>query len=107
MGCEHDDNCGRCKHRQVWSKKFSGFVFRGGITATDGMLLMPGRDSNHHFLSAADGHEIASIHIGPGLFVDPTLDYDANGNLELLQVVAGGRWLSAGQVGGSATVREL
>lgn len=88
----------------AWTHFFSGFVFRGGMTVTNGMLIMPGGDGNLYFISTKDGSILNKLHIGAPLFVDPTLGMSANGKLELLQIIGGGRWIAAGQAGGSATV---
>ena len=96
-----DGNTGKV----VWTHFFSGFVFRGGMTVTNGMLIMPGGDGNIYFISTKDGSIINTLHIGAPLFVDPTLGVTADGkSIELLQIIGGGRWIAAGQAGGSATV---
>ncbi len=88
----------------VWSQFFNNFVFRGGMTVTNGMIIMPGGDGNDYFLSAATGKILYTLHIGAPLFVDPTIGQTANGNFVLLQIVGGGRWIAAGQAGGAFTV---
>ena len=87
-----------------WSHFFNGFVFRGGMTVSNGMLIMPGGDGNIYFLNAQNGDTIYSLHIGAPLFVDPTLGQNANGQEVMLQIIGGGRWLAVGQVGGGLTV---
>jgi len=86
-----------------WTHFFNGFVFRGGMTVTNGMLIMPGGDGNEYFLNTQDGKTIYSLHIGAPMFVDPTLGQNANGQEVLFQIIGGGRWLAVGQVGGSLT----
>jgi outer membrane protein assembly factor BamB len=88
----------------AWTHFFNGFVFRGGMTVTNGMLIMPGGDGNIYFLSTKDGSTLYTLHIGAPLFVDPTIGTTADGQLELLQIIGGGRWLAVGQAGGGATV---
>jgi outer membrane protein assembly factor BamB len=91
--------------KEVWHHYFPGFVFRGGMTVTNGMLIMPAGDGNIYFISTKDGSVLNTLHIGAPLFVDPTLGITADGkNLELLQIIGGGRWIAAGQAGGGATV---
>ncbi len=89
--------------KPVWSKFFNGFVFRGGMTVTNGMLIMPTGNGTIYFLNTQNGNVISKLYIGAPLFVDPTIGQAANGQWELLQVVGGGRWLAVGQVGGSLT----
>ena len=88
----------------VWSDFFNGFVFRGGMTVTNGMLVMPEGNGTIDFLSTATGKQVGSIYIGAPLFVDPTIGQTANGNLILLQIIGGGRWQAVGDVGGGLTV---
>jgi outer membrane protein assembly factor BamB len=90
--------------KQVWTQFFDGFVFRGGMTVTNGMLIMPGGDGNVYFLSSATGKILYTLHIGAPLFVDPTIGQTAAGQFVLLQIVGGGRWIAAGQAGGAFTV---
>lgn len=90
--------------KAVWSKFFNGFVFRGGMTATNGMLIMPGGDGNLYFLSTKDGSILNTLHIGAPLFVDPTIGQTATGQFVMLQIIGGGRWIAAGQAGGAHTV---
>jgi len=88
----------------TWQKTFTGFVFRGGMTVTNGMLIMPGGDGNIYFISTKDGSTISTLHIGAPLFVDPTIGFTANNQVTLVQIIAGGRWLALGQAGGANTV---
>jgi outer membrane protein assembly factor BamB len=86
-----------------WSDFFNGFVFRGGMTVTNGMLIMPTGNGTLFFLNTANGKVINKLYIGSPLFVDPTIGQAANGEFVLLQIIGGGRWLAAGDVGGSLT----
>jgi outer membrane protein assembly factor BamB len=90
--------------KRVWTQVFQNFVFRGGMTVTNGMLIMPGGDGNLYFLSTATGKILYTLHIGAPLFVDPTIGQAANGKFVLLQVIGGGRWIAAGSAGGAFTV---
>jgi putative pyrroloquinoline-quinone binding quinoprotein len=89
--------------KPVWSRFFDGFVFRGGMTVTNGMLVMPTGNGTIFFLSTKDGSTISKLYIGSPLFVDPTLGQAANGQMMLYQIIGGGRWLGVGQVGGTLT----
>lgn len=90
----------------AWTHFFNGFVFRGGMTVTNGMLIMPGGDGNIYFFRTSDGSIIRTLHIAAPLFVDPTIGFTASNppQVVLLQMIAGGRWLAVGQAGGGATV---
>ena len=88
----------------AWSDFFNGFVFRGGMTVTNGMLVVPGGNGTIMFLNTQTGKSVGHIYIGAPLFVDPTIGQNANGNLVLLQIIGGGRWQAVGQVGGGLTV---
>jgi hypothetical protein len=88
----------------VWSDYFKGFVFRGGMTVTNGMLVVPGGNGTIMFLNTQTGKSVGHIYIGAPLFVDPTIGQTANGNLILMQIIGGGRWQAVGQVGGGLTV---
>ena len=89
--------------KQVWTQFFNGFVFRGGMTVTNGMLIMPGGDGNVYFLSTATGKILYTLHIGAPLFVDPTIGQTATGQFAMFQIIGGGRWIAAGQAGGAFT----
>ena len=89
--------------KPVWSKFFNGFVFRGGMTVTNDMLIMPTGNGTIFFLNTKDGSTISKLYIGSPLFVTPTLGQAANGQMMLYQIIGGGRWLSVGQVGGTLT----
>jgi len=89
--------------KAVWSKFFDNYVFRGGMTVTNGMLIMPTGNGTIFFLNTKDGSVISKLYIGSPLFVDPTIGQAANGEWELLQIIGGGRWLAVGQVGGTLT----
>jgi hypothetical protein len=91
--------------KTVWTRTFDGFVFRGGMTVTNGMLIMPGGDGNIYFINTKDGSTISVLHISAPLFVDPTLGMTADKkSIVLFQIIGGGRWIAAGQAGGGATV---
>ncbi len=87
----------------VWSRFFNGFVFRGGMTVTNGMLIMPTGNGTIYFLSTKTGATISKLYIGAPLFVDPTIGQAANGEFVLFQIIGGGRWLAAGDVGQTQT----
>ena len=87
----------------VWSDFFNGFVFRGGMTVTNGMLIMPTGNGTIYFINTADGKTIHKLYIGAPLFVDPTIGQAANGEFVLFQIIGGGRWLAAGDVGQTQT----
>jgi len=89
--------------KPVWTKFFNNFVFRGGMTVTNGMLMMPTGNGTIYFLSTATGNIISKIYIGSPLFSDPTIGQAANGQWEMLQIIGGGRWLAVGSVGASQT----
>ncbi len=89
--------------KAVWSRFFSNVVYRGGMTATNGMLIVPTGNGTIYFLSTKDGSTISKLYIGSPLFVSPTIGQAANGQWEMLQIIGGGRWLQAGQVGGTQT----
>lgn len=88
----------------VWAKNYNNFLFRGGMTVTNGMLIMPGGDGNVHFLSTSTGNELASLHVGASLFVQPTLGLTSDGQFRMITIFGGGRWSQAGALGGAATV---
>lgn len=87
----------------VWSRYISGTVFRGGMTVTNGMLIVPTGNGTIFFLNTKDGSTISKLYIGSPLFVSPTIGQAANGQWEMLQIIGGGRWLAVGQVGGTLT----
>jgi outer membrane protein assembly factor BamB len=89
--------------KAVWNRFFNSFVFRGGMTVTNGMLVMPTGNGTIYFLSTKTGATISKLYIGSPLFVDPTIGTAANGKTMLFQIIGGGRWLGVGQVGGSLT----
>ena len=86
-----------------WSDFFNGFVFRGGMTVTNGMLIMPTGNGTEYFINTANGKIISKLYIGSPLFVDPTIGQAPNGQFMLYQIIGGGRWLANGQVGGTLT----
>jgi outer membrane protein assembly factor BamB len=88
----------------VWTHFYNNFLFRGGMTVTNGMLIMPGGDGNIHFLDTAKGNELATLHVGASLFVQPTLGLTSDGQLRMAAIFGGGRWSAAGSLGGGASV---
>ena len=88
----------------VWTHFYNNFLFRGGMTVTNGMLIMPGGDGNIHFLDTAKGTELATLHVGASLFVQPTLGLTSDGQLRMVTIFGGGRWSAAGSLGGGASV---
>jgi hypothetical protein len=89
--------------KEVWSKFFNNFVFRGGMTVTNGMLIVPTGNGTIYFLSTKDGSIISKLYDGSPMFSDPTIGQAANGQWEMLQILGGGRWLADGDVGASQT----
>jgi outer membrane protein assembly factor BamB len=89
--------------KPVWTRFISSTVFRGGMTATNGMLIVPTGNGTVYFLNTKDGSTISKLYIGSPLFVSPTIGQAANGQWELLQIIGGGRWLNVGSVGGTQT----
>jgi len=89
--------------KAVWSRFFNNFVFRGGMTVTNGMLIIPTGNGTIFFLSTKDGSTISKLYDGSPMFSDPTIGQAANGQWVMLQILGGGRWLSVGQVGGTQT----
>jgi len=88
----------------VWSHFYNNFLFRGGMTVSNGMIIMPGGDGNVHFLNTTNGNEISTLHVGASLFVQPTLGLASDGNLRMIVIFGGGRWSAAGSLGGGAEV---
>ncbi len=88
----------------VWMHPYNNLLFRGGMTVTNGMLIMPGGDGNIHFLNTTTGNEITSLHVGASLFVQPTLGLTSDGQLRMVAIFGGGRWSAAGSLGGGAEV---
>jgi outer membrane protein assembly factor BamB len=88
----------------VWNHPFDNLLFRGGMTVTNGMLIMPGGDGNVHFLNTTTGDEITKLHVGASLFVQPTLGLTSDGQLRMVTIFGGGRWTAAGSLGGGAVV---
>jgi outer membrane protein assembly factor BamB len=89
--------------KQEWSVYIPNTVFRGGMTYTNGMLIVPTGNGTELFLNSATGKTIHKLYIGSPLFVDPTIGQAANGEWYLFQIIGGGRWLYDGDVGGSQT----
>ena len=87
----------------VWSRFFNNFVFRGGMTVTNGMLIIPTGNGTIYFLNTKDGSTISKLYDGSPMFSDPTIGQAANGQWVMLQILGGGRWLSVGDVGASQT----
>jgi hypothetical protein len=88
----------------VWVHNYDNFLFRGGMTVTNGMLIMPGGDGNIHFLNTTTGKEITTLHVGASLFVQPTLGMTSDGQLRMITIFGGGRWSASGSLGGGAAV---
>lgn len=87
----------------VWSKFIANTVFRGGMTVTNGMLIVPTGNGTIYFLNTNDGSVISKLYDGAPMFSDPTIGQAANGQWFIYQIIGGGRWLSIGQVGGTLT----
>ncbi len=89
--------------KEVWSRFFNNFVFRGGMTVTNGMLIIPTGNGTIYFLSTKDGSTISKLYDGSPMFSDPTIGQAANGQWVMLQILGGGRWLAEGDVGQTQT----
>lgn len=89
--------------KPTWSRFISGTVFRGGMTVTNGMLIVPTGNGTIYFLSTKDGSTVTKLYNGSPMFSDPTIGQAANGQWFMYQIIGGGRWLAAGSVGGSLT----
>jgi outer membrane protein assembly factor BamB len=90
----------------VWTHFYNNFLFRGGMTVSNGMIIMPGGDGNVHFLNSNNGTELATLHVGASLFVQPTLGLTSDNppQLRMITIFGGGRWSAAGSLGGGAEV---
>ena len=88
--------------KPVWSRFFNNFVFRGGMTVTNGMLIIPTGNGTIYFLSTKDGSTISKLYDGSPMFSDPTIGQAANGQWVMLQILGGGRWLAVGICGSDA-----
>ncbi len=84
----------------VWTHTFNNLLFRGGMTVTNGMLIMPGGDGDIHFLNTTNGNEITKLHVGAPLYVQPVLGQTSDGQLRMLSIFGGGRWGAGGSLGG-------
>jgi hypothetical protein len=89
--------------KPVWSRFFNNFVFRGGMTVTNGMLIMPTGNGTIYFLNTKDGTTIAKLYDGSPMFSSPTIGQAANGVWYMFQILGGGRWLAVGSVGQTQT----
>jgi outer membrane protein assembly factor BamB len=80
-----DASTGRVK----WSFNLDGVGFRGGITATGGMVFVPGLDGNLYALDANTGTVLFKKLVGTGLPIPPTIAADSKGKIKLFQVFGG------------------
>ena len=74
----------------VWSKHYTGTGYRGGLTATAGMVLAGAGDGNIYAFDANNGNIIWQKFMGIGLYYAPTIGTDADGNMKLFLPTGGG-----------------
>jgi len=67
-----------------WTYFINNVGFRGGITATNGMLLVPSVDGHLYELSEKDGSLIGKVFLGSAMITQPALGADVNGTTVLL-----------------------
>ena len=72
-----------------WSYFIDKVGFRGGLTASNGVLYVPSPDGNLYFLNEQTGKLIGSKFIGAVMITQPALAADANGNIRLISPASG------------------
>jgi len=63
-----------------WTYFINNVGFRGGITATNGILFVPSIDGNIYELKESDGSLIGKVFTGSALITQPAFAPDVNGN---------------------------
>jgi len=74
----------------VWSYYIPSIGFRGGLTATNGVLFVPRNDGYLTMLNEANGAVLNNKYIGAALITEPAIGSDANGKSTLIMPASGG-----------------
>jgi len=69
----------------VWRYDIPTLAFRGGVTASSGVVYVPLIDGTIKLLRESDGSLIASRLVGAPMVTQPAIGADANGNVVIVQ----------------------
>ncbi|MFI5450318.1 MAG: hypothetical protein ACHQ03_11210 [Candidatus Bathyarchaeia archaeon] len=67
-----------------WSYYIPLIGYRGGITTTSDLLLVPRQDGKLDFLNAQTGQLVTSKYIGGALITEPAIGTDTNGQMNIV-----------------------
>ena len=74
----------------AWNFNITGIGYRGGISATNGIVFVPRNDGYLTMLNAANGQVLENKYIGAALITEPAIGTDSNGNFVLVMPASGG-----------------
>jgi hypothetical protein len=67
-----------------WSYFIPNTGFRGGISVTDGMVVVPAANGNMYFLNTTNGNLIYTKFVGAAMITEPAIAQDPNGNTQII-----------------------
>ena len=85
--------------KEIWSYFIDGVAFRGGIIATEDLVIIPAADGNLYILNGITGELLHKIFLNTPLTTQPTIGRNSNGEFQIY-VINGGRGRQ--EVGGLA-----
>jgi len=85
--------------KEIWSYFIDGVAFRGGIIATEDLVIIPAADGNLYILNGITGELLHKIFLNTPLTTQPTIGKNSNGEFQIY-VINGGRGRQ--EVGGLA-----
>ena len=85
--------------KEIWNYFIDGVAFRGGIIATEDLVIIPAADGNLYILNGITGELLHKIYLNTPLTTQPTIGKNSNGEFQIY-VINGGRGRQ--EVGGLA-----
>jgi outer membrane protein assembly factor BamB len=85
--------------KEIWSYFIDGVAFRGGIIATEDLVIIPAADGNLYILNGITGELLHKIFLNTPLTTQPTIGKNSDGEFQIY-VINGGRGRQ--EVGGLA-----
>jgi len=75
---------------EIWSYFIDGVAFRGGIIATEDLVIIPAADGNLYILNGITGELLHKIFLNTPLTTQPTIGRNSDGEFQIY-IINGGR----------------
>ena len=75
---------------EIWSYFIDGVAFRGGIIATEDLVIIPAADGNLYILNGITGELLHKIFLNTPLTTQPTIGRNSDGDFQIY-IINGGR----------------